>query len=121
MHEGEAMSDLLTPHQVQEFMLAKSKELDDAAKEYTKRIGEAIEAERVNRIAMNASLTTVEGKNSEVRRAKAEQACEESLYRDKLASALRDSAKVAWQTKLAQLNAGQSLSATVREELRLAR
>ena len=115
------MSDLLTPHQVQEFMLAKSKELDEAASEYIKRIGEAVEAKRVNRIAMNASMTTVDGKTADVRKAKVEQACEQSLYQEELAEALQTSAKAAWQTKLAQLNAGQSLSSTVREEMRLAR
>ena len=114
-------SDLLTPHAVQEFMLAKSKELDEAAAEYIKRIAEYPEADRRKRLAYNSAIVVAEGRNADIRKAKAEQAAEEAIYAEKLAEALKDSAKAAWQTKLAQLNAGQSLSSTVREEMRLAR
>jgi hypothetical protein len=115
------VSDLLTPHQVQEFMLEKSKELDDAAEEYVRRLKDFPEALRVARIAMNTAVVGVEGKSADLRKAKAEQQCEQAIYAKDMAEALKDSAKAAWQTKLAQLNAGQSLSSTVREEMRLAR
>jgi len=118
---GMAPPDLLTPHAVQEFILAKSKELDDAAAEYIKRIAEYPEADRRKRLAYNSAIVVAEGRNADIRKAKAEQAAEEAIYAEKLAEALKDSAKAAWQTKLAQLNAGQSLSSTVREEMRLAR
>ena len=114
-------NDLLTPHAVQEFMLQKSQELDEAATEYIKRIAEYPEADRRKRLAYNSAIVVAEGRNADIRKAKAEQAAEEAIYAEKLAEALKDSAKAAWQTKLAQLNAGQSLSSTVREEMRLAR
>lgn len=115
------MTELLTPHEVQQFMLDKSKELDTAADEYRNRIELAIEAVRVARVAMNTAIVSAEGKSADIRKAKAEQACEPAIYAEEMAEGLRDSAKVAWQTKLAQLNAGQSLSSTVREEMRMAR
>ena len=74
-----------------------------------------------HRLAYNSAIVVAEGRNADIRKAKAEQAAEEAIYAEKLAEALKDSAKAAWQTKLAQLNAGQSLSSTVREEMRLAR
>ena len=113
--------DLLTPHEVQNLLLSWSKDLDDALSEYRIRLEAYPEAKRVARIAMNVALLGVEGKTVDLRKAKAEQACEEAIFGEDTAEALRDSAKAAWQTKLAQLNAGQSLSSTVREEMRLAR
>lgn len=115
------MSELMTPLDVQTFMLAKSGELDAAVDEYVRRLGEYPEAKRIARVAMNNATLAVEAKTVDERKAKAELIAEQQIYAEELAEALRDSAKAAWQTKLAQLNAGQSLSSTVREEMRLAR
>jgi hypothetical protein len=115
------MSDLMTPHDVQSFLLSASHDLDEATTEYRERLRQYPDAKRAARIAMNTAMLAIEAKTVDERKAKAEQIAEEALYAEHLAEALRDSAKAAWQTKLAQLNAGQSLSSTVREEMRLAR
>jgi hypothetical protein len=115
------MNDLLTPHEVQQFMLDKSEELDEALREYRYRLDAYPEAKRIARVATHNATLAVEAKTVDERKAKAELIAEQQIFAEEQAEALRDSARAAWQTKLAQLNAGQSLSSTVREEMRLAR
>ena len=115
------MVDLLTPHSLQTAMLAKSAEVDEALDEFRTLNVAHVEADRAARVARNTALLTAEGANAQERLAKAEQAAESPIYAEKMASALKESSKEALRARLAQLNALQSLSSTVREEMRLAR
>jgi len=101
-------------------MLDKSREVDVALENYRDLNTAWVEADRASRVARNTALLTAEGTVGE-RQAKAEQAADGPIYAEKMASALRDSAKEALRARLAQLSALQSLATTVREELRLAR
>jgi len=113
--------ELLTPHDLQRALLAKSAEIDEALDEFRIACLAWPDADRAARIARNTALLTAEGKSADIRMAKAEQAAEEPIYAEKMKGALKESAKSALNARLAQLNALQSLSSTVREEMRLAR
>lgn len=113
--------DLLTPHDLQQAMLAKSAEVDQALESYRQALLAWPGADRAARISMNTAMLTADGKSSDLRKAQAEQAAEEHLHRANLASAQRDISKSALNARLAQLSAFQSLATTVREEMRLAR
>lgn len=115
------MTDLLTPHELQQAMLAKSGEVDQALDNYGDRIEKHVEADRQKRIALNTALLTADGKSAPERRAKAEQAAEDHIYAEAKAGAFREFAKAALGARLAQLSALQSMATTIREEMRLAR
>lgn len=116
-----AVPDLLTPAQLQEAMLAKSREVDTAISEYRQMIMAHVEADRQKRIAMNTALLAADGATAGERKAKAEQASEEHIYAEAHAAARREVAKEALRARLAQLSAVQSMATTIREEMRLAR
>jgi len=113
------MTDLITPHELQRAMLAKSREVDEALEDYRTRNLAWVEADRASRVARNTALLSTEGTVGE-RTAKAEQAADGPIYAERMAAALRDSAKEALRARLAQLSALQSLATTVRTEMQMA-
>jgi hypothetical protein len=113
--------DLITPAELQQRMLAKSAEIDQAISEYRGRSTEWVNANRAARIAVNTALLSATGANAQERKAKAELASEELIYVEEMADALKTSALEALRARREQLNALNALAYTIRTEMQLAR
>ena len=114
-------NELMLPYDLQQKMLEKSGEIDEAIAEYRARSTAWVEAQRTARVAFNSALLAAEAKNAQERKALAEQSSEALLYAEEMCKALRDSALEALRAKREQLNALNALCYTVREEMKLAR
>ncbi len=115
------ITELLTPFDLQSRMLAKSDEIDTAVAEQRMRGVALVEATRTARVAVNSSLAASEGKSADVRKAKAELASEDLIYKEDMARALEKSALEALRAKREQLQALVALGYTIRTEMQLAR
>lgn len=113
--------DLLTPHALQQAMLAKSTEVDAALDNYREAVKRHVEADKSRRVSFNTSLLVIDEGTAQERKAKAEQAASELIYAEEMAEGLRDVCKEVVRAKLAQLSALQSMASTIKEEMRLAR
>ncbi len=114
-------NDLMTPFDLQRQMLAMSHEVDRCIVEYRDKSVAWVEKKRAARIAFNTALLSASGANVPERKAKAEQACEELLYAEEMAEALRTTALEALRARREQLNALNALAYTIRTEMQLAR
>jgi hypothetical protein len=121
------VTDILTSAVINDLLLAKSREVDEAVDEYRAALEDhAVKAREAKR---HRSFVTVTMRHqypkapAVVLDAYVEQ--DESiapvLDAEARALARKEIAKAAWQSKLAQLSAAQSLASSAREEMRLAR
>jgi hypothetical protein len=113
--------ELMTPYDVQEAMLARSGDIDEAIRQHRDRHRELAEKKHLARVAYNTALLTASGSTAAERKARAEQGCEELIYQKEMAEALADSSLEALRARRDQLNALNGLAYTVREEMKLAR
>jgi hypothetical protein len=112
---------VLTAYDLNQQMMAKSREVDEALVEYRRAADQWATAEHTSKRSQAQAYLTAKAKTVGEREALVFIQCEAEILSASTFDALRNGAKEALRARLAQLSALQSQATALREEIRLAR